>query len=113
MDLRHEHFVSNKQKLKGWRSAFTLSVFQRDKSKCRICDEPAVDAHHITDRKEMPNDGYAVSNGISLCEKHHWHAEAFHISKGASWEPNMHPDDLYKIIGSSKEKAIDDSKKLK
>lgn len=28
------------------------------------------------------------------------------------WEPNLHPDDLYKLIGSSKELAIKKSEKL-
>ena len=61
-------------------------------------------------------------NGITLCKYNaeggeenscHMKAEKFHISGGKEWEPGMHPDDLYKIIGSSKEIAIKASEKLK
>jgi hypothetical protein len=39
-------------------------------------------------------------------------AERFHISGGVEWESNMHPEDLYKLIGSSKELAIEKSEKI-
>jgi hypothetical protein len=42
----------------------------------------------------------------------HMKAEKFHISEGAEWEPGMHPEDLYKLIGSSKELAIKKSEKI-
>lgn len=61
----------------------------------------------------MPNDGYSVCNGITLCSEHHLMAEEFHISGGQNWFPGFHPDDLYKVIGSSYEKAIEESKSLK
>ncbi len=96
-------------------------VFKRDNNTCRCCDkyygkdksEEFLDAHHITDRTEMINGGYVVQNGISLCKDEcHMKAEKFHISGGQEWEPGMHPDDLYKLIGSSKEEAIKASEKL-
>jgi hypothetical protein len=72
-----------------------------------------LDAHHITDRNEMPNGGYVVENGISVCKKDcHFKVEKFHIFEGKDWEPGLHPTDLYKMIGSSKEKAILASEKL-
>jgi hypothetical protein len=40
-------------------------------------------------------------------------AELFHISGGELWEPGMHPDDLYQLIGSSKELAMQSSERLK
>lgn len=62
--------------------------------------EDEADAHHITDRHEMPFQGYSVFNGITLCAECHWKAEDYHVNKGLSWEPGYHPDDLYAIIGS-------------
>ena len=120
------------------RKKFKTDVFKRDKYTCRCCNtvytpeeaENLLDAHHITDRNEMPNGGYVKENGISLCKYEksefflgepmkgleenscHMKAEKFHISGGIEWEPNMHPDDLYKAIGSSKEIAIKASEKL-
>lgn len=108
---------SNKQKMKRLRQAFREGVFERDGHRCVFCGSTEnLDAHHITDRHSMPNDGYALSNGITLCdsgEGHHLMAEEFHISGGKNWFPGMHPDDLYKKIGSSKERAVLDSGKLK
>ncbi|RDJ35031.1 MAG: hypothetical protein DWQ19_09355 [Crenarchaeota archaeon] len=110
------------------RKNFRESVFQRDGYRCKTCHCPGkdrqgneewekyhsiepeaiLDAHHITDRSEFPNQGYVTSNGISLCEKCHIKAEKYHISSGQSWEDGFHPNDLYKMINSSKEKAIQD-----
>lgn len=111
------------------RRNFRDSTFDRDGYCCKICGngpvyespESVFDAHHITDRKEMPNGGYAKENGITLCKYDndaseenscHMKAERFHISGGQEWEPGMHPEDLYKLIGSSKEEAIKASEKL-
>ena len=66
----------------------------------------AVDAHHITDRSEMPHGGYILENGISVCDEHHIICEKFHITDGEEWHYGFHPDDLYKKINSSKELAI-------
>jgi hypothetical protein len=111
------------------RRNFREGTFDRDEYKCKWCGngpiyelpESVFDAHHITDRNEMPNGGYVPENGITLCKYDengseenscHMKAERFHISGGLEWEEGMHPDDLYKLIGSSKEKAIDASEKL-
>lgn len=94
------------------RENFRNSVFKRDHNKCKMCNASGVelDAHHITDRSEMPNGGYVKENGISLCHDCHEKAELFHLTGEALEE--WHPDDLYEIIGSSKEKAIKASEKL-
>lgn len=124
------------------RREFRDSVFERDNYCCVHCGagpfyemaNDIFDAHHITDRSEMPNGGYVKENGITLCkealglsmvdgedglpdvefdnESCHMKAEKFHITEGKEWTKGMHPDDLYKKIGSSKELAIKQSEKL-
>jgi hypothetical protein len=96
----------DKARLKRLREQFRTGVFQRDRSRCIFCATPAVDAHHITDRSEMPNDGYAVENGASLCARCHVLVEAFHMSGGMFWISGMHPNDLYRRIGSSFDAAL-------
>lgn len=107
---------------KDIRKNFKESVFKRDGYSCRWCGEKYtkdtaeefLDAHHITDRGEIPNGGYVKENGISLCKQKdcHMKAEKFHISSGEDWTGGMHPDDLYIIINSSKYDAIKASEKL-
>lgn len=103
---------------KDVRKNFRDAVFTRDKNTCKVCGEvrediSLLDAHHITDRNEMPNGGYVKENGITVCkEECHNFVEAFHVSQGDWWEEGLHPDDLYRMIGSSKELAIEKSKKL-
>lgn len=114
----------NKKEL---RAAFRNSVFRRDKFCCKKCGKPGkdkndddswksfhksnielvfLDAHHITDRSEIINQGYVLENGISLCEDCHLLAEEHHISQGKNWSEGFHPNDLYALIGSSKHQAI-------
>jgi hypothetical protein len=89
------------------RSAFRAAVFARDAFACRGCGflsspedaEAELDAHHNTDRNELPGGGYVVENGISLCEVCHAKAEAFH--RGESVPPGFLPAELYARIGSS------------
>lgn len=61
------------------RDEFREGTFKRDNHKCVICGAPAVDAHHIIERRlfTAPEEkgGYFLSNGASLCEKHHIEAE--------------------------------------
>lgn len=100
------------------RENFRDSVFKRDKYTCQVCGEKhdsieTLDAHHITDRSEMPNGGYVKENGITVCKKDcHFKVEWFHITEGEEWNEGLHPDDLYKKISSSKELAILKSEKL-
>ncbi len=63
-------------KKKQIRANFRNAVFSRDQYKCRVCgSNNKLDAHHITSRNNMPNGGYIVSNGITLCDVHHTQAE--------------------------------------
>jgi hypothetical protein len=109
---------TRKARMKRLRREFREGVFARDGSCCVICgSRENLDAHHIQDRKTLPNDGYAVSNGITLCGGDrpgscHRKAESFHINQGTEWEDGVHPDDLYARIGSSFESATHDSSLL-
>ena len=99
------------------RNNFRSSVFKRDKWACKVCDvkriEDDLDAHHITDRSEMPNGGYVKENGITVCKEDcHFKVELFHITEGEEWNNGLHPNDLYNMIGSSKDLAIEKSKLL-
>lgn len=71
------------------RDDFRNGVFERDNYKCVICGEPAVDAHHIMERRLFINGGYFLDNGASLCEKHHLEAEMTTIS----------PEEIREAIG--------------
>jgi 5-methylcytosine-specific restriction endonuclease McrA len=94
------------------RDRFRNTVFERDGYKCRMCgksDEP-LDAHHITDRNQMPNGGYVKENGIALCPGCHEKAEVFHNTGTAL--PGWSPEDLYKKIASSHTVATRASQRL-
>ena len=106
----------NKKEL---RNNFRESVLKRDGQKCRKCGTPGgfmnvkLDAHHICDRSIMPNGGYVVENGITLCDQQggcHMKAEAFYMGKEV--EPGFTPDELYLLIGSSYELAVEKSEAL-
>jgi len=107
--------MTNKKQI---REQFRTAVFKRDKNICQVCkkkhtDTEELDAHHITDRSEMPNGGYVKENGITLCKDEcHMKCERFHISGGLEWNEGLHPDDLYKMIESSKELAFEKSNEL-
>ena len=58
----------------------------------------------------MPNGGYVLENGASLCAECHKKAEQFHET-GTSF-PGYSPEELYAAIDSSHEKAVEASKKL-
>ncbi len=128
---------------KDIRKNFRDSVFKRDNYCCKWCGrgpytfsaEEHLDAHHITNKNKMLKGGYVKENGITLCKKPaglmfidgeyglpdieleldscHMKAEKFHITNGIEHEIGMHPNDLYKLIDSSLEKAIQESEKLK
>lgn len=93
-------------KKKKIRENFRNAVFTRDGYKCVFCDiTNCLDAHHITDRNEMPNGGYVKENGITLCPEHHVLAEIWHETNGELYEEGFTPEDLYIKINSSLEKA--------
>jgi hypothetical protein len=57
------------------RTEFREGVFARDGGKCVFCGAPAVDAHHIIDRRLWPDEGYYLDNGASVCADDHWQCE--------------------------------------
>ncbi len=62
------------------RTAFKTAVFSRSKGRCVFCAQPAVDAHHILERKLFPDQGYYLSNGAAVCAAHHWDCETTRLS---------------------------------
>ena len=105
--------MTGKQNHKRWRKQFNEDCLERDGHKCVFCDVTEdLDVHHITDRHEMPNGGYVMSNGITLCKQHHMMAEEYHMSNGEKCTEGMFPIDLYVKIGTTYEIAIIDSKNL-
>jgi hypothetical protein len=106
--------MSNKQNHKRWRKEFNSLCLERDKNKCVFCNvNNELDVHHITDRHDVPNGGYASSNGITVCQEHHLLCEEWHSSNQTTFHPGYHPNDLYRIINSSYDKAYTDCQKLK
>ncbi len=100
---------------KDIRRKFKNDVLKRDNNKCKICgrNDVKLDAHHITDRNEMPNGGYVIENGITLCDVEngcHIKAERYNITDGKDWFDGYHPLDLYKLIDSNMGLAKEKSK---
>jgi len=63
------------------RNEFKKAVFNRDKFKCVFCEEDAVDAHHIMERRLWgKSQGYYLNNGASVCSIHHLDCEMTVIS---------------------------------
>jgi hypothetical protein len=71
------------------REEFNKQVFTRDDGRCVVCGEPAVDAHHIFDRKLFTDNGYYLDNGASVCATCHLSAENGDIT----------PQELMALIG--------------
>lgn len=96
------------------RECFRSQVFERDGYKCVFCNVRInLDAHHITDRNQMPNGGYVKENGITLCPEHHLIAEKYHITNGTEFVGGFHPNDLYIAVDSSFECAYNASLLIK
>lgn len=91
------------------RDKFNKICLERDLYKCVICGETNnLNVHHIMDRHYFTNGGYVRQNGITLCEKScHLEAELYHKTNAQDWIDGMHPDDFYKLIGSSFQSAIE------
>lgn len=95
------------------RALFRCAVFARADYRCegpgclfrssRERSETELDAHHITNRNEMPHGGYVSTNGIALCASCHEKAEVYHAT-GTPY-PGFAPAELYAVIGSSWELA--------
>jgi hypothetical protein len=61
------------------RQEFREAVLARDGG-CVFCDKPAVDAHHILERRLWPDGGYHLDNGVAVCSDHHMECEKTLIS---------------------------------
>lgn len=82
------------------RDQFREGVFARDGFKCVFCEKPAVDAHHIIERRLWPDGGYYLENGASVCGEHHLQCEMTIISveevrEAAGIRKVCVPDTLY------------------
>jgi hypothetical protein len=63
------------------REDFKRLVFARSGGRCVFCALPAVDPHHILERKLFPETGgYFLSNGAAVCQEHHWNCETTELS---------------------------------
>ena len=92
------------------RQEFREKVFNRDKHKCVFCGAPAIDAHHILERKLFPDGGYYINNGASVCEVHHFACEMTTISTDdvrkacgiteVVLPPQLSPDKVYDKWGN-------------
>ncbi len=92
------------------RDEFRVRVFARDGQRCLVCREPAVDAHHLFERKLWPDGGYYLENGASVCEVHHLEAEQTTLSCEQLRElagitrfptpPHLYPDQKYDKWGN-------------
>jgi 5-methylcytosine-specific restriction endonuclease McrA len=61
---------------KAVRLKFREAVFKRDGHKCLFCNATEnLEAHHIINRNLMPDGGYVVKNGATLCPFDHIRAE--------------------------------------
>lgn len=103
---------------KAVRDQFREAVLKRDGHRCAMCgrNDCKLDAHHITNRDFMPNGGYVVENGITLCDVEqgcHYKAEHWWgVGEGEHY-PGFTPGELYSRVGSSYEAAVRASEKLK
>jgi predicted restriction endonuclease len=119
MRVERDRMSANKKSI---RDKFRSDVFSRDGHRCLVCGSTGkLDAHHVTDRSDMPNGGYVSENGITLCGQTsavvnrklscHEKAELWHASGKTKFSDGFRPEDLYKLIGSSYEKAVEASKR--
>lgn len=92
------------------RDEFRNAVFKRDNNTCVFCDNHAVDAHHIIERRLWPDGGYYLNNGASVCGEHHLACEMTIISieevRGACGieklviPPHLYADQIYDKWGN-------------
>jgi len=95
------------------RKRFRDSCLNRDNYRCVICKVSFkyLDVHHIKNRNLIINGGYVPENGITLCSECHLKAEEFRNI--GTPHKGFAPEELYKLIDSSYEKAVKASEKLK
>jgi 5-methylcytosine-specific restriction endonuclease McrA len=104
-----------KTQKKAIRQHFREVCFKRDGNKCACCGSTEyLTVHHISPRNEMPSGGYVLENGITVCPECHLKAEYFYGSaSNKAWLYfEFTPHELYKLIGSSFDKALAASTKM-
>jgi len=76
------------------RDEYRTLTLQRAGGDCCVpgCNDRAVDAHHIVERRLFPDGGYYLDNGAPLCAVHHLAAE----------QTNISTDDLRRWLGIKK-----------
>lgn len=62
------------------REEFKEAVFKRDGYRCIYCAKPAVDSHHLLERRLFFDNGMYIENGVSLCSFCHVKAEQTSLS---------------------------------
>ena len=82
------------------RDQFREGVFERDGYLCVFCKAPAVDAHHIMERRLWSDGGYYLANGASVCTPCHLKCERTQYSleevrRAAAIVKHIIPDHLY------------------
>lgn len=105
------------------RDAFREAVFKRDNHTCVICGLPAVDAHHILERRLFSGHqagGYYLSNGASVCATCHLDCESTVLSvevvrssagiKTPTIPDHLDPHQKYDKWGNC---VLDDGRRLK
>lgn len=70
-----------------------------------LCRAPAVDAHHIMERRLFPDGGYYLDNGVAVCAEHHLRCEQTTVSvedvraaadiRAKVLPPHLYPDQPY------------------
>jgi len=97
--LQKRYFSTQKGKyrLRKW----SREIIKRDR-KCDICGSKRnLQAHHLYDKIHYPQFAYFLSNGITLCRKHH---EEFHTKFMGGYSVACTPDD-YKRYKKTKQKT--------
>ena len=85
-------------------NAFSQAVIARDGTVCKVCnDYKNVNPHLITQSIHLPAGGYVPEKGIMLC--YSCRVEALEYHRGYIKCKGLSPEDLYLLIGSSKEEA--------
>lgn len=81
LEFMHQNSDTNgiKNKLLT-RDEFRSSVFERDRNKCVFCQQDAIDAHHVLERRLFADGGYYIDNGASVCSEHHLECERTNIT---------------------------------
>ena len=92
------------------RDSFRELVFKRDNHTCVLCGKPAVDAHHVLERRLFSGvqaGGYFLDNGASVCSDCHMACETTEVSvedvrAAAGIKNPVIPDHMY--VGESYDK---------